>query len=100
MNIVSYISKQVPISEKQITKTIELLEDGATIPFISRYRKEMTGNLDEVEIGEIVKYKTTFETLQKRKESVLESIKEQNALTPDRQRTRTGATGKGDSRTA
>ncbi|WP_027394485.1 Tex family protein [Aquimarina latercula] len=86
MNIVSYIAKQVPVSEKQITKTIELLNDGATIPFISRYRKEITGNLDEVEIGEIVKYKTVFETLQKRKESVLASITEQEALTPELQK--------------
>ncbi|MHA7059220.1 Tex family protein [Aquimarina sp. M1] len=86
MNIVSFIAKHVAVSEKQITKTIELLEDGATIPFISRYRKEMTGNLDEVEIGEIVKYKTAFEALQKRKESVLASIKEQEALTPELQK--------------
>ncbi|MBW1293876.1 Tex family protein [Aquimarina litoralis] len=86
MNIVSYISKQVPVSEKQITKTIELLNDGSTIPFISRYRKEATGNLDEVEIGEIVKHKTAFEALQKRKESVLASIKEQDALTPELQK--------------
>ncbi|MDH7446351.1 Tex family protein [Aquimarina sp. 2201CG14-23] len=85
MNIVSFISKQVPVSEKQINKTIELLDDGATIPFISRYRKEMTGNLDEVEIGEIVKYKAAFDALQKRKESVLASIKEQEALTPELQ---------------
>jgi len=86
MNIVSFISKHISVSEKQITKTIELLDDGATIPFISRYRKEMTGNLDEVEIGDIVKYKTTFETLQKRKETVLTVIKEQEALTPELQK--------------
>ncbi|WP_299900368.1 Tex family protein [uncultured Aquimarina sp.] len=86
MNIVSYISKQIPVSEKQISKTIELLNDGATIPFISRYRKEATGNLDEVAIGEIVKYKTSFEALQKRKESVLASIKEQDALTAELQK--------------
>jgi len=77
MNVVSYIAKQLPITEKQITKTVSLLNDGATIPFISRYRKEMTGDLDEVAIGEIVKYKTVFEALQKRKESVLATIKEQ-----------------------
>ncbi|MGY3795188.1 Tex family protein [Aquimarina sp. 433] len=86
MNIVSYISKQIPVSEKQISKTIELLNDGATIPFISRYRKEATGNLDEVAIGEIVKHKTAFEALQKRKESVLASIKEQDALTAELQK--------------
>ncbi|MBP2833862.1 RNA-binding transcriptional accessory protein [Aquimarina sp. U1-2] len=83
MNTISYITKYLPISEKQISKTVALLDEGATIPFIARYRKEMTGDLDEVAIGEIVKYKTAFETLQKRKETVLTAIKEQEALTPD-----------------
>ncbi|WP_281988282.1 Tex family protein [Aquimarina aggregata] len=83
MNTVSFIAKQTPISEKQITKTVSLLDEGATIPFIARYRKEMTGDLDEVAIGEIVKYKTAFEALEKRKESVLAAIKEQEALTPE-----------------
>ncbi len=91
MNIISFIAKRVPVSEKQITKTIELLDDGATIPFISRYRKEMTGNLDEVEVGEIVKYKVAFEALQKRKESVIASIKEQDALTPELEKRITSA---------
>ncbi len=83
MNTVSYIAKHLPVSEKQITKTVSLLDEGATIPFIARYRKEMTGDLDEVAIGEIVKYKAAFEALQKRKESVLNAIKEQEALTPE-----------------
>lgn len=86
MQIISFIAKQIPVSEKQITKTISLLNDGATIPFIARYRKEMTGDLDEVAIGEIVKYKAAFEALEKRKESVLTSIKEQDALTPELQK--------------
>ncbi len=83
MNTVSFIAKQIPVSEKQITKTVSLLDEGATIPFIARYRKEMTGDLDEVAIGEIVKYKAAFEALQKRKESVLTAIREQEALTPE-----------------
>ena len=83
MNTVSYIAKHLPVSEKQIANTVSLLDDGATIPFISRYRKEMTGDLDEVAVGEIVKYKLAFETLQKRKESILVAIKEQEALTPE-----------------
>ncbi len=91
MSIVSFIAKQIPVSEKQITKTIELLDDGATIPFISRYRKEMTGNLDEVALGEIVKHKTAYEVLQKRKESILSSIKEQEALTPELEKKITAA---------
>lgn len=86
MNIVSFIAKQISISEKQIDKTISLLEEGATVPFIARYRKEMTGDLDEVAIGDIVKYKLVFETLEKRKQSVLASIKEQEALTLDLKR--------------
>lgn len=86
MQIISFIAKQIPVSEKQITKTISLLNDGATIPFIARYRKEMTGDLDEVVIGEIVKYKAAFEALEKRKESVLATIKEQEALTPELQK--------------
>ena len=83
MNVISYIAKNVPVSEKQINNTVKLLEEGATIPFISRYRKEMTGDLDEVAIGEIVKFKAAFEALEKRKESVLSAIKEQDALTSD-----------------
>ena len=83
MNVISYIAKHVPVSEKQINNTVKLLEEGATIPFISRYRKEMTGDLDEVAIGEIVKFKAAFEALEKRKESVLSAIKEQDALTSD-----------------
>lgn len=83
MNAVSFISKQLPITERQIARTVDLLNEGATIPFISRYRKEMTGNLDEVQIGEIVKLKLAFETLEKRKEAVLASIEEQGALTPE-----------------
>ena len=47
------ISKMLSIPEKQVVNTIQLLEEGATIPFISRYRKEMTGSLDEVQVGAI-----------------------------------------------
>jgi len=83
MNLVSFVAKQLSYPEKQIANVISLLADGGTIPFISRYRKEMTGNLDEVAIGEIVKQKTVFETLEKRKQSVLAVIKEQEALTPE-----------------
>ena len=82
MNRINYIKKQVPVSEKQLQNTIKLLDEGATIPFISRYRKEMTGDLDEVAVGAILKYKLAFEQLEKRKESVLASIDEQGALTP------------------
>jgi uncharacterized protein len=60
-----------------------LLKDGATIPFISRYRKEVTGSLDEVKISEIQKEYNYFTELDKRKQTVLKTIEEQGALTPD-----------------
>ncbi|TYP76888.1 Tex family protein [Aquimarina intermedia] len=81
MNVFSFIKKELSVSENQLVKTIQLLDEGATIPFIARYRKEMTGNLDEVILADIVKYKAAFEALEKRKESILSTIKEQGALT-------------------
>lgn len=80
MQLISYLQLQTHLPENSIKNTISLLKEDATIPFISRYRKEMTGNLDEVEIGEIVKFKELFETLQKRKKAILKSLEEQNIL--------------------
>jgi len=80
MQLINFISSQVSISENSIKNTVELLNEDCTIPFISRYRKEKTGNLDEVEIGLIVKFKEAFETLEKRKLAILKSLKEQEVL--------------------
>jgi len=85
MNKLNYIVKATQLPEKSVTNTLTLLNEDATIPFISRYRKEMTGNLDEVAIGEIVKYKALFEELEKRKGTILKAIEEQGALTPELQ---------------
>lgn len=60
-----------------------LLNDGATLPFIARYRKEMTGNLDEVQLGEIIKLKELFEALENRKKTILKAIVYQDALTDE-----------------
>ncbi|AEH00647.1 Tex family protein [Lacinutrix sp. 5H-3-7-4] len=79
--LLKYITSRTKINEKSVKNTIELLNQDATIPFISRYRKEATGNLDEVQIGDIVKYKEAFETLEKRKIAILKAIEEQNLLT-------------------
>ncbi len=77
------IAEILKLSVSQVDKTLTLLADGATIPFISRYRKEATGSLDEVQITDIRdKHKQLFE-LDKRKEAVIESIREQEKLTPD-----------------
>ena len=79
----SMIAAILGISEKQIGQTLSLLDDGATIPFISRYRKEATGGLDEVQIGDIqTRYEKLCE-LSKRKETVLSTIEEQGKLTPE-----------------
>jgi len=67
MNLIPYLTKHTQLSEKSIKNTVELLEQDCTVPFISRYRKEKTGNLDEVQIGAIVQFKTEFEALAKRK---------------------------------
>lgn len=71
------------VNQWQVEHCIQLIEEGATIPFISRYRKERTGSLDEVQVAEIKHYFTKFQDLQKRKESVISSIQEQNKLTDD-----------------
>lgn len=81
--LLNYITTYTQLSETSIKNTIELLDEACTIPFIARYRKERTGNLDEVQIGDIVKYKEQFEALEKRKGAILKSIEEQNALTPE-----------------
>ena len=83
MQLLQYIIQQTQLSTKSVQNTISLLNEDATIPFISRYRKEMTGNLDEVQIGEIVKFKELFEALEKRKKSILKALEEQNVLTDE-----------------
>ena len=83
MQILPYIIQQTQLPSKSIENTIMLLNEDATIPFISRYRKEMTGNLDEVQIGEIVKFKELFEALKKRKKAILKALEEVQVLTPE-----------------
>ena len=83
MTSIEFIQTQVSVSEKSIQNTIQLLNQDCTIPFIARYRKDQTGNLDEVQIEQIAKLQKQFDDLLKRKESILNSIEEQNALTED-----------------
>jgi len=77
------ISGLLNISEKQVFKTIGLLDEGATIPFISRYRKEVTGELDEIAVGAIKQHYEKLQELSKRKETILQTIEEQKKLTPE-----------------
>lgn len=75
------ISKELSITQKQVSTTLALLDEGATIPFISRYRKEMTGSLDEVQITAIRDRIQQLRDLDKRKEAILKSIQDQGKLT-------------------
>ncbi|WP_418602250.1 Tex family protein [Hwangdonia sp.] len=81
MTMIKYIIQHTKLPEQAVKNTIELLNQDCTIPFISRYRKERTGNLDEVQIGDIVKYKDQFEALEKRKVAILKALEEQAVLT-------------------
>lgn len=83
--MIKYILKHTQLPELSVKNTIELLNQDCTIPFISRYRKEKTGNLDEVQIGAIVTYKAQFEALEKRKAAILKALQEQDVLTPELQ---------------
>ncbi|WP_040246871.1 Tex family protein [Psychroserpens mesophilus] len=81
--MISYIISQTKLPESSVKNTVDLLNQDCTIPFISRYRKEATGNLDEVQIGDIVKYKGLFEALEKRKVAILKALEEQDVLTSE-----------------
>ena len=83
MNEIQYIQQQLQLSEKSIKNTLQLLNEDCTIPFIARYRKDFTGNLDEVAIENIARTNELFGQIQKRKVSILSSIAEQNALSDD-----------------
>lgn len=81
----SMIAAILGISEKQIGQTLALLDDGATIPFISRYRKEMTGGLDEVQIESIQTHYEKLKETARRKETIIGTIREQGKMTPELQ---------------
>lgn len=85
MTVEQYIQERLQIPTKSIESTLQLLSEDCTIPFIARYRKDKTGNLDEVAIEQIYKLNKNFDEIVKRKESILKSIEEQNALTPELQ---------------
>jgi uncharacterized protein len=83
MTNIQFIGKSVPTAAINIQKTVQLLNEDCTIPFISRYRKDQTGNLDEVVIEQIAKLNKQYDELIKRKESILKTIQEQGQLSPE-----------------
>ena len=80
---IKFISEKLQKKDWQVEHCLELLSEGATVPFISRYRKERTGGLDEVEVAEVKYWKLRFEELDKRKESILKSLTEQDKLSDE-----------------
>ena len=90
MTNILFITNQTQLTERAIEHTLELLSEGCTIPFIARYRKDKTGNLDEVAIERIAKAQNEYDNICKRKETILSSIEEQGKLTDElRQRIET-----------
>ncbi len=85
------IASSLGIHENQVRKTIALLDEGATIPFISRYRKEATGSLDEVQVAQIRDMRDQFVELEKRREAILKSLKELEKLSPELEKAVRGA---------
>ena len=77
------IGRETGLSSQKVLNTIKLLDGGATIPFISRYRKEATGGMDEVQVGQVSDGLERLEALAKRKETILSTIQEQDRLTPE-----------------
>ena len=71
------VSVELNVRVEQVENTLKLYDEGSTIPFISRYRKEVTGNLDEEQIRDIIDKVTYFRNLEKRKEEVIRVIEEQ-----------------------
>lgn len=81
--IIRQISGELSISKHQIANTIDLIQAGNTVPFISRYRKEITGSLDEVKVYDIQRLSKYYSELEERKQTILSSIEEQGKLTDE-----------------
>ena len=85
VTLLKFVQTKTQIQESGVKNTIQLLNDDCTIPFIARYRKERTGDLDEVQIELIVKYKEEFEALEKRKKAIIKVLQEQKILSNELQ---------------
>lgn len=83
MEINTYLANKLQIELKQVDAVLKLLEEGSSIPFIARYRKEETSNLSDIKLRELEEEKEKYEKLTERKKTVLSSIEEQNKLTPE-----------------
>jgi len=92
LDILKNVASELKFGESQVENTIKLFDEGATVPFIARYRKEVTGNLDEEQIRDVIEKVTYYRNLEKRKEEVLRLIEEQGKLTDELKNSITCAT--------
>ena len=83
MDIIRQLSSELNLRAEQVTSTLDLLQEGATVPFIARYRKERTGNLDETQIRDIAQKWQYYQDLNERRDTILESIRSQGKLSPE-----------------
>jgi len=83
MNFSQVISEELKLEEWRVAKALELMDQGGTVPFIARYRKDQTGTLDEIELRDIQHRREYLQEIQERKETILKSIEEQGKLTPE-----------------
>ena len=81
--IASRIAQELGVKESQVSAAVALLDDGATVPFISRYRKEVTGGLDDSQMRELESRLGYLREMEDRRDSILDSIREQGKLTPE-----------------
>ncbi|MGB9596267.1 MAG: Tex-like N-terminal domain-containing protein, partial [Candidatus Poribacteria bacterium] len=81
--VIKQISSELSISKQQISNTVNLLQAGNTVPFIARYRKELTGSLDEVKVYDIQRLFKYYSELEERKSEIIKSIEEQGKLTDE-----------------
>ena len=91
MNITAQLSSELGLQEPQVKNVLALFDEGATVPFIARYRKERTGSLDEVQIRELSHRYDYYKELDERRQAILDSVREQGALTPELERKINGA---------
>jgi len=80
--IIAQIAQEIKVQPRQVLAAVELLDGGATVPFIARYRKEVTGGLDDIQLRELEARLSYLRELEDRREAVLKSIAEQGKLTP------------------
>ena len=83
MNINEIIAKELDVKVSQVEKTVELIDQGNTIPFIARYRKEVTGNLSDEQLRDLDSRLTYLRNLEERKQEVIDSITNQEKMTPE-----------------